>query len=137
MYYWKSDFMGIKLSSSFPFYKTTNIATTTAIILHLIKNNNLKGNLNDNLYKFTYYMWYVLQYWTKSLVTNHKTHLWRSVIFNLFCCCLSCFFFTERTYIPPFPLSLVHFSSLLKYFLHIWTNVFFDWRLVTNITIPF
>ena len=46
--------MGIKLFSSFPFYKTTNIATTTTIILHLIKDNNHKGNLNDNLYKFTY-----------------------------------------------------------------------------------
>ena len=45
--------MGVKLFSSYPFYQTANIATTTTIILHLMKNDKLKGNLNDHLYKFT------------------------------------------------------------------------------------
>ena len=49
--------MGVKRFPSFPLYQTTNITNTTTIILHSIKNDNLIGYLNDNLYKFTYYMW--------------------------------------------------------------------------------
>ena len=107
--------MGVKVFSFVPFYQTTNIVTTTTITLHLIKKDNLKGNLDNNLHRFTYYMWCVLQYWTKILITKDKKTVKSSVIFNFFFYCFSSFFHRQNVYstinttISPFPLFiLVH-----------------------------
>ena len=43
------------------------------ILLHLIKSDNFNGNFNDNLYKFTYYMWCILQCRTKTELQNIRS----------------------------------------------------------------
>ena len=58
--------------------------------------NRVKGDPNNNLSKYTYYIRYVLRYCTKRPIKKRKKDLRSSVILNFFCCCLSFFFFFQR-----------------------------------------
>ena len=76
--------------------------------------NRVKGDPNNNLSKYTYYIRCLLRYCTKRPIKKRKKDLRSSVILNFFCCCLSFFFFQRFTLCNKYRPSSFHLFILIR-----------------------